>query len=249
MPDVYQGSPTPVTTLMATGTKAAGFAFLLQIVFLLPASAAALVSWIALLTMAAGNLGALAQTDLKRMFAYSGIAHAGTLLLAVAGGLAGDPHPGGATQAALFYMAAYVFTAGGAFGLIAWLEEQGEPVTLDSIRGLARRRPGIAAAMTVFMLSLGGIPATGGFLGKYLIFSVAVRADLIAFAVAGVLLSVIALGYYLRVIVVLYMQPVPEEHEPPRTNRWSASLVGGLCAAFVLAMGLFPSLFLELLAR
>jgi NADH-quinone oxidoreductase subunit N len=245
VPDVYQGSPTPVTTLMATGTKAAGFAFLLQMAFLLPASAAGLVAAIALATMAAGNLAALAQTDLKRMLAYSGVAHAGTLLLAVAGGLAGDPQAGGATRAALFYMAAYVFTAGGAFGLIAWLEERGEPVTLDSIRGLARRRPGIAAAMAVFMLSLGGIPATGGFLGKYLVFAVAVRAEMIGVAVVGVLLSVVALGYYLRVVVAMYMQPEREGGERELGARMPALVAMVACVVVVVWLGVLPGWLLE----
>ncbi len=247
VPDVYEGSPTPVTGLMATGTKAAGFAFLFNASFLLPASAATAVALIALLTMAAGNLGALMQTDVKRMLAYSGIAHAGTLLLAVAGLLAGDPEPGGAVQAALFYMAAYLFTAAGAFGLIALLERGGERfTTLASIRGLARSRPFVAAALTLFMLSLGGIPATGGFLGKYLVFYVAVRADLIAVAVVGILLSVVALGYYLRVIVAMYMQPAEEGLEPSRPEpALSATLAAAICAFFVLAMGVLPGWFLE----
>jgi NADH-quinone oxidoreductase subunit N len=247
VPDVYEGSPTPVTGLMATGTKAAGFAFLLNASFLLPASAATGVALIALLTMAAGNLGALVQTDVKRMLAYSGVAHAGTLLLAVAGSLAGDPEPGGAVQAALFYMAAYVFTAAGAFGLIALLERGGDRFTnLESIRGLARSRPWVAAALTLFMLSLGGIPATGGFLGKYLVFYVAVRADLIAVAVVGVLLSVVALGYYLRVIVAMYMQPLGEGLEPSRQEpALPATLAAALCAFFVLAMGVLPGWFLD----
>lgn len=246
VPDVYQGSPTPVTTLMATGTKAAGFAFLLNASFLLPSSAAALVAVIALVTMAAGNLGALVQTDLKRMLAYSGIAHAGTLLLAVAGSLAGDPEQDGALHASLFYMAAYVFTAGGAFGAIAWLEgETKGPVTIDSIRGLWHRRPGLAAALAIFMLSLGGIPATGGFLGKYLVFSVVVRADMIAVAIIGVILSVVALGYYLRVVVALYMQPEIESAQLARQDRVPSAVAAGLCAAMVLVLGILPGWFLE----
>jgi NADH-quinone oxidoreductase subunit N len=247
VPDVYQGSPTPVTGLMATGTKAAAFAFLLNAAFLLPESAATGVALIALLTMAAGNLGALVQTDVKRMLAYSGIAHAGTLLLAVAGLLAGDPEPGGAVQAALFYMAAYLFTAGGAFGLIALLERGGERFTsLESIRGLARSRPWVAAALALFMLSLGGIPATGGFLGKYLVFYVAVRADLIAVAVVGILLSVVALGYYLRVIVAMYMQPLEEGLEPSRPEpALPATVAAAVCAFFVLTMGVLPGWFLD----
>lgn len=245
VPDVYQGSPTPVTALMATGTKAAGFAFLLNASFLLPSSASPMVALIAVLTMAAGNFGALMQTDVKRMLAYSGVAHAGTLLLAVAGDLAGDPERNGAVHAALFYMGAYVFTAGGAFGLVALLESEGQAVTIDSLRGLAKTRPGVAAAMALFMLSLGGIPATGGFLGKYLVFSVAVRADMIGVAVIGVLLSVIALGYYLRVVVAMYMQPASEETKAVVPSRYASLFAAAACAAMVILLGVLPGWFLS----
>jgi NADH-quinone oxidoreductase subunit N len=249
VPDVYQGSPTPIAGLMATGTKAAALAFLLNAAFLLPRGAAGAVALIALLTMAAGNLGALVQEDVKRLLAYSGVAHAGTALLAVAGLQAGDPEPGAALEAALFYMGAYLFTAAGAFGLLALLERGGERfTTLESLRGLARTRPVVAAGLALFLLSLGGIPATGGFLGKYLVFSVAVRADLVATAVIGVLLSVVALGYYLRVIVAMYMQPAPAHLEPahpePPFSATPAALAAGLCALFVLWMGLLPGWFL-----
>jgi NADH-quinone oxidoreductase subunit N len=246
VPDVYQGAPSPVTTFMATGTKAAAFAFLLPVALVLPTQAAGLVAAIALLTMAAGNLGALVQTDLKRLLAYSGIAHAGTMLLALAGDLRGDPQIGAAGQAVLFYMAAYVFTAGGAFGLITVLEAQtGNPVTIESVRGLARRRPGVAAALALFMLSLGGIPATGGFLGKWLVFSVAVRSEMIAVAVVGVLLSVVALGYYLRIVVAMYMQPEVEGRAVPAEPRPLASAAALVCAAVVLVLGILPGWFLE----
>lgn len=248
VPDVYQGSPTPVTALMATGTKAAAFAFLIKITFLFPSGVAPVIGAIAVLTMAAGNLGALVQDDLKRMLAYSGIAHAGTLLLVVAGGLAGDPlaADGAVVQAALYYMAAYVFTAGGAFGLIAWLEADGEHFTrIDALRGLANRRPKSAAALALFMLSLGGIPATGGFLGKWLVFSVAVRAGLVPFAVIGILLSVVALAYYLRVVVAMYMQPEPEGQAPPMTRRLSAAVATGICAGMVIVLGVLPGFFMD----
>lgn len=246
VPDVYQGSPTPVTALMATGTKTAGFAFLLSASFLLPREALGIVVVIALATMAAGNLGALVQTDLKRMLAWSGIAHAGTILLGIAGGLAGDPVPNGVESATIFYLAAYVFTAGGAFGIVAKLEsETGRPVTIESLRGLAKERPGVAAAMAAFMLSLGGIPATGGFLGKYLVFSVAVRAGLVAAAVVGVLLSVVALGYYLRVIVAMYMQPAAGGQPAMQRKPGPSLLAATACAAVVLALGILPGWLLD----
>lgn len=248
VPDVYEGAPTPVTALMATGTKAAGFAFLMSALVLLPASTASTVALIAVITMAAGNFGALAQTDVKRMLAYSGIAHAGTLLLGVAGAIHGDPSNGGAVQASLVYMTAYVATAAGAFGLLALLERDGGPTTLESLKGLAQRRPWVAAALTLFMLSLGGIPATGGFLGKYLVFSVAVRSELTGFAILGVLLSVVALGYYLRVIIAMYMQaPEHDANVPePRPASAAATLASIACAALVLATGILPGWLLEL---
>jgi NADH-quinone oxidoreductase subunit N len=259
VPDVYQGSPTPVTALMATGTKAAAFAFLFNAAFLLPSSSAMTIAILALVTMAVGNLGALVQSDVKRMLAYSGIAHAGTVLLLVAGYVSGDAQSGylaGSAQAinlhtasvhaALFYLAAYVFTAAGAFGLLALLEREGEEATtLDSLRGLAQRRPVVAAAMTLFMLSLGGIPFTGGFLGKYLVFSVAWQARLVTVAVIGALLSVVALGYYLRVVVAMYMHPPPAGAPAPRASTTAAALAAALCAAMVLAMGIAPRWFLD----
>jgi NADH-quinone oxidoreductase subunit N len=247
VPDVYQGSPTPITGLMATGTKAAAFAFLINASVILPSSAAPSIAVIALATMAAGNFGALVQGDVKRMLAYSSIAHAGTLLLAVAGSLGGDPKAGGALEAALFYMAAYAATAGGAFGLLAMLERDGEKATtLEGLRGLAQRRPFVAAALTLFLLSLGGIPATGGFLGKYLVFSVAVRAHMVAVAVIGVLLSVVALAYYLRVVVAMYMQPATDETRAQHAHSPLAGTIASIaCAVLVLWMGLGPSWFLD----
>lgn len=245
VPDVYQGSPTPVTALMATGTKAAAFGFLVHATPLFPADGVMVVALIALVTMALGNLGALVQDDLKRMLAYSGIAHAGTLLLVVVAGM-GGAEEASAKSAALYYMGAYLFTAMGAFGVLSLLESDGEHWSrLDSLRGLSRTRPGLAAALALFMLSLGGIPATGGFLGKWFVFSTLVSADMILIAVLAALLSVVALGYYLRVIVLLYMTAPAEDQTPSTTQRpLSAGLATVVCSAFVLAMGLLPGIFL-----
>jgi NADH-quinone oxidoreductase subunit N len=248
VPDVYEGSPTPITALMATGTKAAAFAFLLNALVILPHTAAHSVAVIALATMAVGNLAALVQNDVRRMLAYSGIAHAGTLLLAIAGGLGGDPEAGGVLEASLFYMAAYVATAGGAFGLLAAIERDGpRATTLESLRGLGARRPFVAAALTLFLFSLGGIPATGGFLGKYLVFFVAVRADMLAFAACGVLLSVVALGFYLRIVIAMWMQLPTEDAPAQSTHRvaTASTLAAAVCAGLVLSMGLLPRWFLD----
>ncbi|MDF1797764.1 MAG: NADH-quinone oxidoreductase subunit N [Planctomycetota bacterium] len=252
VPDVYEGSPTPVTTLMATGTKAAAFGFLIPISFLLPTEATGLIAAIALLTMAAGNLGALVQTNIKRMLAYSGVAHAGTILLVIAGYLASgrdDAIGEQALHAALFYLAAYLFTSTGSFGLLAMLERDGEDLTtMRGIRGLARRRPAVAAAMTLFMLSLGGIPATGGFFGKWFVFTVLVQEGMYGVAILGALMSVVALGYYLRVIVNLWMEPLDEAD----TGRVApvtlpAGIATAVCALGVLVLGLMPGWFLDLL--
>jgi len=246
VPDVYQGSPTPVATFMSTGTKAAAFAFLFKVSFLLPESAAGSLAVIALVTMAIGNLGALVQTNLKRLLAYSAVAHAGTLLLAVTAGLVGDPRAEGPLEAGLYYMAAYVFTAAGAFGMIAMLEGDGERFTkLESLRGLGQRRPALAAALSIFMLSLGGFPATGGFFGKYFVFASTLRADMLAVSALGVLLSVVALGYYLKVVLTMWMRPEIEGAAPPSAYRPSASFATGVCVFLVFALGLAPGWFLE----
>ncbi len=248
VPDVYEGSPTPVTALMATGTKAAAFAFLLNAAFLIPVSQAALIVAIAVITMAIGNLGALVQKDVKRMLAYSGIAHAGTILLVVAAYLRGALMREAAVDAALFYLGAYVFTAAGAFGLLAALERDGEDTTtFESLKGLASRRPLVAAAMSLFMLSLGGIPATGGFLGKWFVFSVSYRSGFVVATIIGALLSVVGMGYYLRVIVAMYMQPEGKATSSPhgQAPALPMAFATAICVAFVIAMGVLPNLFLD----
>lgn len=251
VPDVYQGSPTPVTTLMATGTKAAAIAFLLRLVPTLPRDLSTGLAILAVVTMAIGNLGALRQRNLKRLLAWSGVAHAGTLLLVVAGALAAngtgqqEAIREAAWSAVLLYLLAYAFSAGGALGLIAWLEADGEEATgLDRWQGLGTVRPGVAAGMTLFALSLGGIPATGGFLGKWLAFSTAVRADLVALTVLGALTSVVALGYYLRIVVDMWMKPRPAAFATPHAERPLLAFSAGFCAAMVLALGLLPGLVL-----
>ena len=251
-PDVYEGAPTPVTTLMATGTKAAAFGFMIPLAFILPTAATGLLAAIALLTMAAGNFAALVQTSVKRMLAFSGVAHAGTILLVIVAYLASNHDElvmDEGMRAALFYLGAYLFTSTGAFGLLAMLEREGEDkLTLSGLRGLAQRRPAVAAAMTLFMLSLGGIPATGGFFGKWFVFTVLVNQGMIGVAVLGALMSVVALGYYLRVIVVMWMQPLAEDQvDTVAPTTLPAAVATALCAFGVIAMGLAPGWFLALL--
>ncbi len=204
-PDAYEGAPTTVTGFMSAGAKAAGFAALLRVVLVafpdLQSSWNSALQAIAILTMTVGNVSALLQNNLKRMLAYSSIAHAGYVLVAVVAG-----GPDGAS-AALFYLAAYSLMNLGAFGILALLGRgQEERVLIGDLAGVGFRHPALALAMTIFMISLGGIPPTAGFMAKVYVFGTAVKAGLIPLAVIGVLNSVISVFYYLRVTVAMYMQ-------------------------------------------
>jgi NADH-quinone oxidoreductase subunit N len=229
-PDAYEGAPTAVTAFMSAGAKAAGFAALLRVALrLLPAwpqDWAALLSWIAVLTMTVGNVTALLQTNLKRMLAYSSIAHAGYVLVAiVAGGADG-------ASAALFYLAVYAVMNLGAFGILTLLGRGPEErVLLADLAGLGFRRPLLGFAMTIFMISLGGIPPTAGFMGKVYVFGVALKAGLVPLVIVGVLNSVVAVFYYLRVTVAMYMEEPRGEPVPVTTG-------GAATVALVLALAL-----------
>jgi NADH-quinone oxidoreductase subunit N len=207
-PDVYQGAPSAVAAFMSVAVKAGGFAALLR-VFLagfpeLAANWAPAIMWIAALTMTWGNIAAIAQTNIKRMLAFSSIAHAGYILMALpAAGVGGAPE---AVSSALFYLMAYAFTNLGTWGVVLILErKEGKGLNIDDYAGLGARRPVLALVMTVFMLSLTGIPPTIGFVGKFYIFRAAIASDLIGLALIGVLTSLISAFYYLRVIVMMYM--------------------------------------------
>ncbi len=214
-PDVYEGAPTPVTAFMSVAAKVGGFAALLRI--LLVAMPALMVeqqtvaAWqnvlelIAAATLILGNFVAISQTNIKRLLAYSSIAHAGYILIAVAA--AGTPGIADqAARAALLYLIAYMFTNLGAFAVVIAIEkDDGSGTTLDSFKGLGKSRPGLAAMMAFFMLSLTGIPLTGGFIGKWFVFWAALNSGLTVLAVIGVLTSVVSAFYYVRVIVNMYL--------------------------------------------
>lgn len=250
-PDVYEGAPTSVTAFMSVGTKTASFAALLRILVVglptLTIADATAAAWVdvlailALLTMILGNLVAIWQTNIKRMLAYSSIAHAGYILIAVAA--AG--HPGIAdrgVQASLVYLLAYTFTNLGAFAVVIALEKNdGSGVDLDDFTGLGRQRPGLALLMTLFMLSLAGIPLTAGFVGKWYVFLSAVDAGLIWLAVAGVITSVFGVFYYLRVVVKMFLQ---EGESNIAMQRLPRTLVAALVLAAIgtLVFGVFPDL-------
>jgi len=242
-PDVYQGAPTSVTAFMSVGAKAAGFAALGRVLAVafpgLLTDWAPLLAFLAVLTMTVGNVGALRQTDLKRLLAYSSVAHAGYLLVGLAAaneaGLAG----------VLFYLLAYGFMSVGAFAVVMAAEQaDGAEATVESIAGLAARKPGLAAGMTVALLSLAGMPPLAGFIGKFYLFRAAVQADLTWLAVIGVLNSVVSAYFYLKVIVAMWLRE-PAEGELVKT----CPLVGATVTASALGiviLGLMPSLLLAL---
>ena len=236
-PDVYEGAPTPVTAFMSVTAKVGGFAAMLRLLvtgfsaLVLvdgdPAAWQATLSLVAALTLVIGNFVAIAQRNLKRMLAYSSIAHAGYILIAVtAAGASGVADA--ATQGALVYMLAYMFTNLGAFAVVMAIEKvDGSGGNIDDITGLARTRPLMAMAMTVFMLSLTGIPLTAGFVGKFMIFASAVQAGLFGLAVIGVLTSVVSAFYYMRVVVNMYLRDSSGELLPALETpslRWAINI-------------------------
>jgi NADH-quinone oxidoreductase subunit N len=244
VPDVYEGAPTSVTALIATGSKAAAFAAMLRVLFVALRGAqpdwSALLWALSALTMTVGNVVALAQSNLKRMLAYSSIAHVGYMLMGlVAGGAQG-------AGAILFYLLAYTFTTIGAFGVIALCARAGEEaVEVGDYAGLARRHPVLALTLTVFLLSLVGIPPLAGFVAKFYLFGAAVQAGYVWLTVIAVLNSAVAAYYYLRVIVYMYMRE--PEGEPVAV---APSLAGGLALALaiigIILLGVMPAPFADL---
>jgi len=231
-PDVYEGAPTPVTALFSAGPKAAAFALLLRIFATVPA-ATHFWFWafwlLAILTMFTGNLGALVQTNVKRLLAYSSIAHAGYILVAFAavttmadaGAAAARP----AYAAVLFYLLSYAVVKVGAFTIVSHLGGAGEKYnSLDDYAGLSQRHPFAAAALSLYLLSLLGLPVTAGFFGKFYIFKATVNSNLIWLAILMAINSVIGAYYYLRVIVVMYMREPSGEAEPAGTAKFPVAI-------------------------
>jgi NADH-quinone oxidoreductase subunit N len=250
-PDVYEGAPTPVTALFSAGPKAATFALLLRIFATVPA-ATQFWFWafwvLAVLTMFAGNLGALVQTNVKRLLAYSSIAHAGYILVAFAAVtfLARDGRAGAAPAyaAILFYLLSYSLVKLGAFTIVSQFGGEGEKhLSLDDYAGLGQRQPVVAAALALFLLSLLGLPVTAGFFGKFYIFKAAVNSHLIWLAVLMAINSVIGAYYYLRVIVVMYMREPSAETASSAPMRFplTVNLVLTIAAAGTIYFGLFPN--------
>ncbi len=238
-PDVYQGAPTSVTGFMAVGAKAAGFAALLRIfVTALPSLNLDLVPvlWgLAALTMLVGNVLAISQTNIKRLLAYSSIAHAGYILMAFVS--FGNPTVApDAVASALFYLVTYAVTSFGAWAVVIALEKMdGKGLEINDFAGLGRKRPLLAAAMTIFMLSLTGMPPTLGLVGKFYLFRTAIEGGFIGLAIIGVLTSLISAYYYLRVVVTMYMREGDPEtaREPWLDFTWALSAVATVVLSFL----------------
>ena len=239
-PDVYEGSPAPVVAFMSTGPKAAAFAVLLRVLFATGAPGWFWMVWVsAALSMTLGNIGALVQQNVKRLLAYSSIAHAGYLLVA----FAAAQQVG--ISAAIFYAASYAAMNVGAFAVISHFASTGEKyVTLDDYAGLGRRSPLLAAILTIFLLSLIGIPVTGGFFAKFYVFSAALQSHLVGLTIIGVINSAVAAYYYLRVIVYMYMR---DERGDIPVARIPAGLGIGLAISLIatIYLGVLPGRVLD----
>ena len=247
-PDVYQGAPAPVSAFMATAPKAAAFAIFLRIfvtAFQQVASGWEPLIWTsALLSMTIGNFAALTQTNLKRLLAYSSIAHAGYILVAL------TAHSETGTAAAMFYLAAYAFMNIGAFAVVIHIAGKGERhLKIEDLAGLGRRQPVTAAMLTIFLLSFIGIPFTGGFFGKFYIFQAALQSHLVWLTVLGLLNAAVSAYYYLRLLVIMYM------YEPGEVANTIAPLSPGLSAALLLpalgtfVLGVLPDVVLDFAQR
>lgn len=243
IPDVYQGAPTPVSGFMSTGGKAAAFAAII-LVFLtsdtsLGDGVAKMIIIVSALSMIVGNIVAISQTNLKRMLAYSSIAHAGYILV----GIAANNQIG--KSGVIFYLFSYTFMNLGAFGILSLMEREEKNLSYDDYSGLGFRHPVLAAFMSIFLFSLAGIPPFAGFFGKYYVFVAAIDAGLTWLAILGVLMSVVSVYYYLRLIVVMYFRE-GDQQLPVTISRASYAVII-LCILAVIELGVYPSSLLSII--
>jgi len=242
-PDVYEGAPTTVTAFMSTGAKAAAFATFVAVfvrVFDIPGTAlSSVLALIAAASMIVGNVTAIAQNNVKRMLAYSSIAHAGYMLSGIAAGNAEGE------QGILFYLVAYTFMNIGAFGIVSWVEQQEDrKLKFDDYAGFSARQPAVAVLMSVFMFSLAGIPPFAGFFGKYYVFLAAVKADMTWLAIIGVMTSLVSVYYYLRLVVLMYF--CEGESDVAAKVPLAAISAVTLAAVLVILLGIYPSLLVDM---
>jgi NADH-quinone oxidoreductase subunit N len=244
-PDVYQGMPTPAVAYLSVAPKGASLIVLYRVLTAvfqggLPSRLQTGIAAVAILSMTLGNVVALAQRDIKRLLAYSGIAHMGYITITlVIFGRAG-------LTAAIIYLFAYLASNAGAFAAVSALyRDETKPHPVGLLAGEGRRAPFASAVLTLCLFSLAGIPATAGFIGKFFVFGAAIERGLYTIAVIGILNSLISIGYYLKVVYVLYMRDPIEPQGPPRLEA-ADGLALALCAAGILALGIFPAALLAL---
>ncbi|MFA7406004.1 MAG: NADH-quinone oxidoreductase subunit N [Pelobacteraceae bacterium] len=243
--DVYQGAPAPVTALLSTASKGASLAALLLLLPLFGAwHGLRDILWVAaLLSMVAGNLAALVQINLKRMLAWSSVGQMGYVALGLVAA------PAGGTRAALFYMVVYAMAGLAAFGVISILSNEEECDDIEAYRGLGYRNPLAGGTLAVAMFSLAGIPPAAGFMGKFAVFSAALRGGEISLALAGILSALVAVYFYLRIVVIMYMKPAAGADESTRT-RTVPEIIALLVPAIVMVLlGVYPQPLLALLER
>lgn len=250
-PDAYEAAPSPVTGFMAAAVKAAAFTAILRVLTqalggdILPVGRlgwAGILAVLAAATMTIGNIAALRQDNIKRMLAYSSVSHAGVILVGIVA--TGLVSPDRAQPGVMYYLAAYTVTTLGAFAVITWVSsaDRSERVLISDWNGLAQSRPGAAMAMAIFMLSLGGIPPTAGFFGKFYVFESAMESadgEMLWLVIVGVLNSVVAVFYYLRVVMAMYFKEA--EGEVKHVGSGAVAFVLVVCAVLVMQMGLMPS--------
>jgi NADH-quinone oxidoreductase subunit N len=243
-PDVYEGAPAPIVGFMSTGPKAAAFAILLRVLFETHAPGWFWLIWVsAALSMTVGNVCALVQNNVKRLLAYSSIAHAGYLLIAFAA------QPALGASAAMFYTAAYAAMNVGAFAVVSHFANVGERyVTLEDYAGLGKRSPVLAATLAFFLMSLIGIPITGGFFAKFYVLSAALQANLVGLTIIGVLNSAVAAYYYLRIIVMMYMSE-PRAGVTVTPLPAASGLAVAVCVLATLYLGVLPGRVLDFTAH
>ncbi len=253
-PDVYQGAPTTVTGFMSTAGKAAALSAMIPLAIVFMPMNGTLESGklrmvlivVAVASMLFGNIVALSQKNIKRMLAYSSIAHAGYMLI----GIIVPVTTNSGTQGILFYVASYLCMQMGAFVILSLLEkEYGEHLTFDDLRGLSKTHPVLAMLMSIFMLSLAGIPPFAGFFGKYFIFMAAIESGMIWLAVVGIIASLVSVAFYLAPIIAMYFRPVEDGREATASELGLSGVALLVTVGGVILLGLVPSLLLGVLQR
>lgn len=250
-PDVYQGAPTPVTSFMATAVKTASFAAFLRLAATNSMAGSQnlvdVLQWLAVITMVVGNVGAILQNNLKRVLAYSSIAHSGYLLVGLIAVGVGQ-NSAGAASSVVFYLLTYSVMTMGAFAIVSMMERnENEHLTNESLSGFAKNQPLLAMCLTIFLLSMAGLPPTLGFFGKLYLFSAAVSEQLLWLALWGVINSVISVYYYLRPVVMMYMKPGDAEVADHSLHATTVTVI--LSAIFILFVGFFSGPLYELVEK